>query len=75
MDSDDQIDIRSRIRAHTLRQLAIARMSAPDNWQDELREALVAQRAVPSMWARGSDFRLFIESFAIFFVAAMAFLI
>ena len=75
MDSDAQIDIRQRLRAHAARQLAIARLSAPADWQGELREALRAQRALPSPWARGSDMRLFVESFAIFFVATMMFLI
>lgn len=75
MDSDAQIDIRERLRAHAARQLAIARLGAPADWQDELREALRAQRALPSPWARGSDMRLFVESFAIFFVATMMFLL
>jgi len=75
MDSDAQIDIRERLRAYAARQLAIARLSAPEDWQGELREALRAQRALPSPWARGSDVRLFVESFAIFFVATLMFLI
>ena len=75
MDSDGQIDIRGRLRAQAARQLTIARLGAPDDWQGELRDALRAQRVLPSPWARGSDARLFVESFAIFFVAAMMFLI
>ncbi|WP_428682226.1 hypothetical protein [Sphingopyxis sp.] len=75
MDSEAQIDIRERLRAHGARQLAIARLSAPEDWQGELREALRTQRALPSPWARGSDTRLFLESFAIFFVATMMFLL
>ena len=75
MDSDGQIDIRERLRAHGARQLAIARLSAPDDWQGELRDTLRGQRALPSPWARGSDTRLFVESFAICFVATMMFLL
>lgn len=75
MDSDDQIDIRHRVRAHTARQLTIARLNAPEDWQGELRSALRARQAPPSIWARDGDVRLFLESFAIFFVAAMMFLI
>ena len=75
MDSDEQIDIRDRLRGYAARQLVIARLGAPANWQDELRETLAAQRAIPSLWAKGSDTRLFLESFAIFFVATMMFLI
>ncbi|PQM27620.1 hypothetical protein CVO77_03320 [Sphingopyxis lindanitolerans] len=75
MDSDRQIDIRERLRAHAARQLTIARLNAPEDWQGELVSALRAQRATPSFWAPGSDLRLFLESFAIFFVATMMFLI
>ena len=46
MDSDEQIDIRDRLRGYAARQLVIARLGAPANWQDELRETLTAQRAV-----------------------------
>jgi len=75
MDSDAQIDIRGRLRSHAARQLVIARLNAPEDWQGELVSTLRAQRAVPSPWARGSDTRLFLESFAIFFVATMMFLL
>lgn len=75
MDSDTQIDIRDRLRSHASRQLTIARLSAPDDWQDRLRYDLSMQRAIPAVWSRDSDVRLFLESFAIFFVAAMMFLI
>ena len=75
MDSDDHIDIRGRIRAHGARQLTIARLSAPEDWQGELRSALAVHRERRSIWSRDGDARLFLQSFAIFFTAAMMFLI
>jgi hypothetical protein len=75
MDSDDQINIRERLRLHAARQLTIARLNGAGDWQGELRETLRVDRALPSPWARGSDTRLFLESFAIFFVATMMFLL
>ncbi|ALH80191.1 hypothetical protein [Sphingopyxis macrogoltabida] len=74
MDSDDRIDIRGLVRAHGARQLAIARLGAPDDWKGELRRALAVQRAPQAIWTRG-DLRLFLESFAIFFTATMMFLL
>ena len=74
MDSD-HINIRERLRAHGARQLVIARMRAPADWQAELRSALVAQRTPQPFWNRSSDVRLFLESFAIFFTASMMFLL
>ena len=47
----------------------------PDDWQAELRAMLQAERVATPVLARGSDARLFLESFAIFFVATMMFLI
>lgn len=70
----DHIDIRGRIRAHTARQLTIARLGAPDDWQGELRTALAAHREPATLFA-GSDLRLFLQSFAVFFTATMMFLI
>ncbi|MBN8844863.1 MAG: hypothetical protein J0H88_16605 [Sphingomonadales bacterium] len=75
MDSDENINIRGRLRAHAARQLTIARMGAPDDWQVELRALIQAERVPAPLLAKGSDTRLFVESFAIFFVAAMMFLI
>ncbi|MBL0767707.1 hypothetical protein JI743_02685 [Sphingopyxis sp. DHUNG17] len=75
MNSDDIIDIRGRIRAHGARQLTLARLAAPTDWESELRLALQEQRVRPSIFAQGSDLRLFAESFAIFFTAAMLFLL
>lgn len=74
MDSKDHIDIRSRIRAHGARQLVVARLRAPADWQGELRTALAAHREPVTIFA-GSDLRLFIQSFAVFFTATMMFLI
>lgn len=74
MDSDDHIDIRGRIREHGARQLVIARLNAPADWQGELRTALAAHRAPVTIFSN-NDFRLFVQSFAIFFTAMMVFLI
>lgn len=59
---------------HSARQLTIARLSAPADWQGELRQALAAHREPVSIFS-GSDLRLFLESFAVFFTATMMFLI
>ncbi|APW74217.1 hypothetical protein C3E99_09415 [Sphingopyxis sp. MG] len=75
MDSGQRIDIRGRVRAHCVRQVAIVRLAAPSDWQGELRAALAAQRRPRSMFDSGSDLRLFLESFAIFFTATMMFLL
>ena len=74
MDSNDHVDIRNRIRAHGARQLVIARLSAPADWQGELRTALAAHREPVTIFS-GSDLRLFLQSFAVFFTATMMFLI
>lgn len=74
MDSNDPIDIRGRIRAHSARQLTIARLNAPEDWQAELRAAIAAHREPVTIFS-GSDLRLFLQSFATFFTAAMMFLI
>ena len=74
MDPDDHIDIRRRVRDHGARQLTIARLNAPEDWQGELRAALSAYRE-PAMIFSNNDLRLFIQSFAIFFTATMMFLI
>ena len=74
MDLDDHIDIRRRVRDHGARQLTIARLNAPEDWQGELRAALAAHRE-PVMIFSDNDLRLFIQSFAIFFTATMMFLI
>jgi len=74
MEPDDHIDIRERVRAHGARQLAIARLNAPEDWQGELRAALAAHREPVTIFS-GNDFRLFLQSFAIFFTATMMFLV
>lgn len=75
MDSEDRIDIRNLVRAHGTRQLVIARMNAPGDWQGELRRAITSERAATHFWNRSSDLRLFLESFAIFFTATTMFLL
>ncbi|HWW57716.1 MAG TPA: hypothetical protein VN047_12580 [Sphingopyxis sp.] len=74
MDPDDHIDIRRRVRAHGARQLTIARLSAPEDWQGELRAALAAHREPTTIFSN-NDLRLFLQSFAIVFTATMMFLI
>lgn len=74
IDSDFRIDIRDRLRAHGARQLVIARLNAPIDWEASLRHA-IAQHRAPRTRFGGSDLKLFLESFAIFFTAAMMFLI
>ncbi|HEY0595970.1 hypothetical protein [Sphingopyxis sp.] len=74
MDSDDHIDIRRLVRAHGTRQLTIARLNAPADWQGELRSALAAHREPVTIFSN-NDFRLFLQSFAIFFTATMMFLL
>lgn len=74
MDSGDHIDIRGRVRQYGARRLVIARLSAPADWQGELRAALAAHREPVTIFSN-NDFRLFLQSFAIFFTATMMFLI
>ncbi|NYF32297.1 MULTISPECIES: hypothetical protein [Sphingopyxis] len=54
--------------------MAIARLNAPEDWQGELRAALAAHREPVTIFS-GNDFRLFLQSFAIFFTATMMFLV
>ncbi|WP_447758869.1 hypothetical protein [Sphingopyxis fribergensis] len=74
MDSDNHIDIRRLVRAHGARQLTIARLNAPADWQGELRTALVAHHEPVTIFSN-NDLRLFLQSFAIFFTATMMFLL
>lgn len=74
MDSEHRLDIRTRVREYGSRRLTIARLSAPADWQGELRAALAAHREPATIFSN-NDFRLFLQSFAIFFTAAMMFLI
>ena len=73
-DPDLRIDIRDRIRTHGARQLTIARLAAPADWESQLRHA-IAQHREPVTIFRGSDLKLFVQSFLVFFTATMVFLI
>ena len=72
MDSNDHIDIRGRVRSHGARQLTIARLNAPTDWQGELRRALATHRQPATIFS-SNDLRLFLQSFGIFFTATMLF--
>ena len=74
MDSNDHIDIRTRVRDYGSRRRVIARMRAPTDWQGELRTALAAHREPVTIFS-SNDFHLFLQSFVIFFTATMMFLI
>lgn len=71
---DTPVDIRLRLKAAQARNLQIARLSAPADWQGELRRAIAETRRPRSLWLNGDDIRQFAQSFAIFFTAAMIFL-
>lgn len=73
-DPELRIDIRDRLRSHGRRQLVIARMSAPADWEGALRYEL-AQHRRPQTLVGSTDLKLFLQSFAIFFTATMMFLI
>lgn len=75
MGNEHRVDIRDRVRAHGTRQLTIARLRAPEDWQRVLRSSLAEQRQPRPILVGSSDLKLFLESFAIFFTAAMMFLI
>lgn len=72
-DPELRVDIRDRIRDHGKRQLVIARMSAPADWESALRHAIARHREPVTIFG-GSDLKLFVQSFAIFFTALMVFL-
>jgi hypothetical protein len=73
-DPELRIDIRDRLRAHGSRQQVIARMLAPADWEGALRHAISEHRRPVTIFS-GSDLKLFLQSFAIFFTATMMFLI
>ncbi len=75
LDPDLRIDIRGRVRDHGARQLVIARLSAPADWEGTLREAIGAERRPQPLLVTSRDVRLFLESFAVFFTATMMFLL
>jgi hypothetical protein len=68
-----RINIRDRLRAHQRRQVHVARLSAPADWQGELRQALAAHREPDPLWFSYADAKLFLHSFAVFFVATWVF--
>lgn len=71
---DQPIDIRARLRANQQRSVHVARLSAPVDWQAELREAIASTRLPRPLLFSRADARQFLQSFAIFFTAAMVFL-
>ena len=73
-DPELRIDIRDRLRSHGRRQLVIARMQAPVDWEGALRRE-IAQHRRPQSVVGSTDLKLFLQSFAIFFTATMMFLI
>jgi hypothetical protein len=76
MTNDDiqPINIRQRLRDHHLRQLKVAALGAPADWQSALRDALVAERKPQPIFLSGRDVKLFLQSFLIFFTSLMVFL-
>jgi hypothetical protein len=68
------IDIRQRLRDHHLRQLKIAALGAPADWQLALREALAAERKPQPLFISATEAKLFLQSFLIFFTTLMVFL-
>lgn len=72
-DPELRIDIRDRIRDHGSRRVAIARLSAPVDWEGALRQA-IAQHREPVTIFKGSDLKLFVQSFLVCFTATMVFL-
>ncbi|SKB46320.1 hypothetical protein [Sphingopyxis flava] len=75
LDPDLRIDIRGRVRDHGARQLAIARLRAPSDWEGSLRRAIAAERSARPLLMSSRDVRLFLESFALFFTATIMFLL
>jgi hypothetical protein len=73
-DPNEPTDIRQRLRDHHLRQLKIAALGAPADWQSALREALTAERKASEPLISFRDIKLFVQSFVIFFVSLMVFL-
>jgi len=70
----ESVDIRQRVREHHLRQLKVAALSAPADWQSALRAELVAERKTEPVWIGMNDVKLFLQSFLIFFLTLMVFL-
>lgn len=76
MTNDDMlpIDIRQRLRDHHLRELKVAALGAPADWQSALREALAREYVKPPIGLSPRDVKLFLQSFLIFFTTLMVFL-
>lgn len=72
--SSDSIDIRQRLRDHHLRQVKVAALGAPTDWQAALRDTLRQEQPRQPLLISGRDLKLFLQSFLIFFTALMAFL-
>lgn len=70
----ETINIRHRVRAHHLRQLKVAALAAPADWEAALRAALAAERKPEPTVVSTRDVKLFVQSFTIFFVTLMVFL-
>lgn len=73
-DEEVPINIRQRLRDHHLRQLKVAALGAPADWQSALRQALTAERQPQPLWLSARDLKLFLQSFLIFFTTLMVFL-
>jgi hypothetical protein len=70
----EAVNIRQRVREHHLRQIKVAALAAPADWQSALRAALVAERKPAPLIVSTADLKLFLQSFAVFFVTLMVFL-
>ena len=68
------VNIRQRLREHHLRQLRVAALAAPADWQSALRDALIAERKPVPLVVSTADVKLFLQSFVVFFVTLMVFL-
>jgi hypothetical protein len=73
-ETEIRTDIRGRLREHAARKLVIAQLQAPRDWESALRYELAQHRTPQSLFGT-SDLKLFLQSFLIFFTAAMMFLI
>ena len=72
---DRPIDIRARVSGARRRERRLAQLNAPADWHDQLRAAIAETQGPRPLWFSSADAKMFLNSFAIFFVAAMAFLI
>ena len=70
----ESVNIRQRLREHHLRQLKVAALAAPADWQSALRDALAAERKPEALVVSAADLKLFLQSFAVFFTTLMVFL-